>query len=102
MGAIDIYLVPSFAKLATTVPFLTNINFGANTGYINVPVGTYAIAAVPTGTVPISTTATLLNGAQISYASGSVRTIVLIDQPLVSTPAIQTVILHDYDSPSTN
>ena len=101
VGAVDLYLVPSSGKLATTAPFLSNINFGSNSGYINVPAGTYSIAVVPTGTVPISTTVTLLTGAQVGYSAGAVRTIVLIDQQIVTSPGVQAVVASDYDSPST-
>jgi hypothetical protein len=100
VGAVDIYLIPSGGKLTTTLPFLTDINFGTNTGYIDIPSGTYAIAVVPTGTVPVSTTVTLLTGAQVGYAAGAVRTVVLTDVQLTSTPAVYPVILDDYDSPS--
>ena len=100
VGAVDLYLIPSSGKLTTTSPFLTNINFNSNSGYINIPAGTYAIAVVPTGTVPISTTVTLLTGAQLGYSAGSVRTVVLIDQQIVTSPGVQAIVADDYDSPS--
>jgi hypothetical protein len=100
VGAVDIYLVPSSGKLLTTSPIATDVVFTGNTGYINVPAGTYAIAVVPTGTVPISTTVTLLTGAQIAYSAGAVRTVVLIDSQIVTTPAVQAIVADDYDSPS--
>jgi len=100
VGAVDIYLVPSTGKLLTTAPVATNIPFAGNTGYITVPAGTYAIAVVPTGTVPISTTVTLLTGAQIAYSAGAVRTVVLIDSQILTTPAVQAIVAADYDSPS--
>jgi hypothetical protein len=100
VGAVDIYLVPSTGKLLTTAPVATNIIFTGNTGYINVPSGTYAIVVVPTGTVPVSTTVTLLTGAQIAYSAGAVRTVVLIDSQILTTPAVQAIVAADYDSPS--
>ena len=100
VGAVDIYLIPSGGKLITTLPFVQNVTFGTNTGYINVPFGTYAIAVVPTGTVPIATTVTLLTGAQVGYSAGAVRTLILIDQQLVTTPGVQVITANDYDSPS--
>ena len=99
-GAVDLYLVPSSGKLTTTLPFITNVNFGTNTGYINIPPGTYAIAVVPAGTVPIATTVTLLSGPSVGYSSGAVRTLILIDQQLTTTPGIQVIVTDDYDSPS--
>ncbi len=99
-GAVDIYLVPSTGKLTTTLPFVTNVNFGSNTGYINVPAGTYAIAVVPTGTVPVSTTVTLMTGPSVGYLAGAVRTLVLIDQQVTTTPGVQAIVAPDFDSPS--
>ena len=81
-----------------------NLGFGANSGYIDLPEGTYAIAVVPTGTVLASSTVTLFSGAQIAYVSGAVRTIVLIDQAPVgaqhpaTTPAVQAIVAEDADA----
>lgn len=99
-GAVDIYIIPSSGKLLTTTPIATNVLFTGNTGYINVPDGTYAIAVVPAGTVPLSTTATLYTGSQIAYATGAVRTVVLIDAPIATTPAVTAIVASDYDSPN--
>ena len=102
VGAVDVYLVPSSGKLSTTalISNLTALTFGTNTGYINIPAGTYAIAVVPTGTVPVSTTVTLLSGPQVGYAGGAVRTVVLIDQIVTTTPGVAAFVAADYDSPS--
>lgn len=101
-GAVDIYLVPSTGKLATSSPIATNVTFTQNSGYLNVPVGTYTIIVVPAGTVPSTTTATttLYTGASIAYAAGAARTYVLIDSVLVTTPAVKVIEAKDYDSPS--
>lgn len=102
-GAVDVYLVPSSGKLTTTalISNLAGMNFGTNTGYINIPAGTYAIAVVPAGTVPVSTTVTLLTGPQVGYAGGAVRTVVLIDQVVSTNPGVAAFVADDYDSPST-
>jgi hypothetical protein len=103
-GAVDIYLVPSNGRPANTSAIATNLIFGANSGYISIPAGTYAIDIVPTGTTLVSSTVTLLSGAQISYESGAVRTVVLIDQELLGpqraglTPGVQTILLDDADA----
>jgi hypothetical protein len=103
-GAVDIYLVPRSGKPANTSPIAVNLSFGANSGYLPVPAGTYAIDVVPTGTTLVSSTVTLLSGAQIDYPSGAVRTIVLIDQEIVGpqhaalTPGVQTIIASDADA----
>jgi len=103
-GAVDIYLVPRNGRPANTQAIATNLSFGANSGYLSVPAGTYAIDIVPTGTVLVSSTVTLLSGAQVDYPSGSVRTVVLIDQEILGpqraglTPGVQTITLADADA----
>ncbi len=99
-GAVDIYLVPSSGKLATTAPLATGIAFAGHTGYINVPVANYALAVVPAGSVPVSTAVTLFAGPQVVYSAGAVRTVVLIDSPLASAPAVQAIVADDYDPAS--
>ncbi len=106
-GAVDVYLVPIAplsGKLTSTPPLVANLGFGSSSGYLNVPAGTYAIEVVPTGTALASSTVTLLSGAQINYASGAVRTIVLIDQETVGNqhaaliPAVQAIVADDADA----
>jgi hypothetical protein len=103
-GAVDVYLVPRNGRSANTSPIAINLSFGANSGYLSVPAGTYAIAIVPAGTTLVSSTVTLLSGAQIDYASGSVRTIVLIDQEIIGpqhaalTPGVETISVADADA----
>ena len=55
---------------------------------------------MPTGTIPTSTTVATYTGAQTTYPGGSARTIILIDQQLVTTPGLQVITAADYDSPA--
>jgi len=105
-GAVDVYLVPqasSLGKGSSLSPLAVNLGFGANSGYMDVPEGTYAIDVVPTGTALASTT-TLLSGAQIAYTSGAVRTVILIDQQTSGTqhislnPGVQAIVADDTDA----
>jgi hypothetical protein len=106
-GAVDIYLVPmasTVSKVMSTSPLAVNLGVGANSGYIDLPEGTYAIDVVPTGTLLASSTVTLLSGAQVDYASGAVRTVVLIDQqaPIAQhaepAPGVQAIVAADADA----
>lgn len=103
-GAVDVYLVPTSSRLVNTSPIAINLGFGANSGYLNVPEGTYAIDVVPAGTTLASSTITLMSGAQIAYTSGAVRTVVLIDQEILGmqhaalTPGVQAIIADDADA----
>jgi len=104
-GAVDVYLVGSGARLASTTPIATGLTFGAVEGYLNVPAGTYAIEIVPAGTVLSNTSATLLTGAQVEYLSGDVRTVIILDQELPSGHAagliagVSVVVADDADAP---
>ncbi len=106
-GAVDVYLVPIAplsGKFVSTPPLVVNLGFGSSSGYLTVLAGTYAIEVVPTGTTLASSTVTLLSGAQVSYASGAVRTIVLIDQQASAsqhaalTPGVQAIVADDADA----
>jgi hypothetical protein len=103
-GAVDVYLVPKSGKAANTSPIAVNLNFGVNSGYINIPEGTYALVVVPVGTTLASSTVTLLSGAQVDYASGAVRTVVLIDQEILGAqhaaliPGVQAIVADDVDT----
>jgi hypothetical protein len=99
-GAVDLYLVPSGSTIATTKPFLTDVTFNTNSGYINLPTGTYTLAALPANTVPTTTVATLYTGAAVAYGGGSAKTIVLIDTTVTTVPGIQVITADDYDPAS--
>ena len=100
ISAQDIYLVPAGQKLTAVTPVFTNITFGINTGYLNIPTGTYTLVMVPTGTIPASDTIATYTGAQITYSGGSASTVILIDQQIVTTPGLQVIIAPDYVSPT--
>jgi hypothetical protein len=100
-NAVDIYLVPAGQRLTSVTPLITGISFGANTGYVDVPTGTYSLIMLPTGTVPVGNTAAAYTGRQVTYPVGSARTIILIDQPLAATPGLQVITAADFD-PSAN
>ena len=94
--------MPQGGSLVATTPVLTGITFSRATNlprYINVPTGSYTIVVVPSGTVPVATTVTSYTGAVVTYPGGSARTVLLLDQQLVTTPGVQVVIANDYDSP---
>jgi len=98
ISAQDIYLVPAGQKLTAVTPIYTNITFSINTGYLNIPTGTYTLVMVPTGTVPASDTIATYTGAQVTYTGGSATTIILIDQQIVTTPGLQVITAPDFVS----
>ena len=99
-GAVDIYLLSPGETLADAKPITTNINLGANTGYLNAPAGTYSIVMLPAGTPALGDTPATYVGTQVSYVDGSARTIILIDQRQISGYHLQIITADDYDPPS--
>ena len=96
-GAVDLYLIPTGSTILTVTPYLTNVTFGQNTGYLNVPAGTYTLVALPAGTTPTATGSTFYTGAAVSYGGGVARTLILIDQVLITSPGVQVITADDYD-----
>jgi hypothetical protein len=97
-GAVDIYLLPSGSSFAAASPIASGLAFGGNTGYILAPAGTYSIVAFSAGSLPAATRP-VFTGSQAEYPSGSVRTIVLIDQlpaqSAASSPGLQLITADD-------
>ncbi len=100
IGSLDAYLVPAGKKLTDVTPVSTDLTFNVNTGYLNIPTGTYTLVLLPAGTVPTSTTVATYTGPQVTYTQGSATTIILIDQQLVTTPGLQVLSAPDYVSPT--
>jgi hypothetical protein len=48
----------------------------------------------------VATTVPLYTGAKATYAPGAARTLVLLDQQVVTEPGFQVITADDYDSPS--
>jgi len=96
-NAVDVYLVPAGESLTIVKPIATGMFFGSNSGYLTVPAGTYAIELLPAGTVVSAATVPLYTGARATYASGVARTLLLLDQPMATTPGPQVVVADDFD-----
>lgn len=96
-GALDIYFVPNGSHLSSIFPVRTGVGFGNSTGYIFAPAGTYSLVILPSGTVPNSSAQTLLRGPEETYASGSVRTVVLVDRAKPSERGLDEIVANDYD-----
>lgn len=99
-GALDVYLVPAGRKVTAVTPLKAGITLGTNTGYLNVPTGTYTLVLLATGTAPTGDTVAIYTGAQVAYAGGSATTIIVLDQQLVTTPGVQVISTTDYLSPT--
>ncbi len=98
-AAVDIYLIPAGQKLNAVTPLVGGIAFGVNTGYLNVPTGTYSLALLPSGVAPSSTTIGAYVGPQVTYPAGAARTIIFIDRALPSAAGLQVITANDFDHP---
>lgn len=97
---VDVYFVPAGSTITTASPVLTNVEFGTNSGYINVPSGIYSVVLLPTGSMPDATTVPIYTGAKVTYATGVVRTLILLDQQIVNEPGFQMITANDFDVPA--
>lgn len=103
-GGVDLYMVPGSGRLTATAAMRSGVAFGASTGYMLVPAGTYSLVVVPGGTAPTSQAVTLMIAPQASYAGGEVRTVVLVDRPVdrqrMESQGIDEIVVNDYDPSS--
>jgi hypothetical protein len=112
-GNVDLYMVPAGGRLTATAAMRSGLGFGASTGYMLVPAGTYSLVAVPTGTAPTNQAQTLMIAPQTSYAAGAARTVVLVDRvsereadpqadrQSPQTPGVDEIVTSDYDPQET-
>lgn len=72
--AVDVYAVPPYGSLGSATPVLTNVPFGAASGYLQVPSRNYAARVVPTGTKTVA-----IDSGRLALASGATLTVIAID-----------------------
>ena len=96
-GAVDLYMVPSGSTVSTAVPVATDVAFNANSGYVNIPAGSYTLVIVPTGTKSPASTSSLYTGPTVAYPGACARTLVLVDAKVTNVPSLNVVTLNDFD-----
>ena len=96
-GNVDLYMVPANGKLTATAAVRAGVAFGASTGYVLAPAGTYSLVVVPAGTAPTNQALPLMTGPQTTYAAGAVRTVVLVDHSNPAMPGVDEIVASDYD-----
>lgn len=89
-GPVDIYMVPNGVTLANAVPVVTNLPAGSVTGYVNFTSQTVSMIVTAAGatTVKYASPAIDLNG-------GEVRTVLLVDSQLATSPPVSAFIGSD-------
>jgi hypothetical protein len=91
-GAVDVYLVPSGATLATTVPIVTNLAAGAVSAYIGFPSQPVTMVITPTGV-----TTSKYSSPAIALYGGEVRTVLILDTKLTTNPPVNAILTDDAD-----
>ncbi len=91
-GAVDIYLVPAGVTLANSIPIVTALPVGGNSGYISFISQTVSMVVTPTGTITPRYTS-----APIALTGSEVRTALLVDTQLTSDPPVEAFIANDVD-----
>lgn len=95
-GAVDIYMVPTASTLANAVPLYKNLPIGQNTGYISFTSQAVTLYILPAGTaVSATTTTTYKSDGSFSLAGGEVRSVMIVDNQLVSNPPVSVVVAAD-------
>ncbi|MGA2537734.1 MAG: DUF4397 domain-containing protein [Terracidiphilus sp.] len=89
-GAVDIYMVPSGATLAESIPLVSDLGVGVSAGYVNFAAQTVTMVITPTGLATPSYTS-----AALALTGGEVRTVLIIDTQLTSNPPIQIYMAND-------
>ncbi len=69
-GDVDLYVLARGATLASAAPAFTNVAFKANTGYVSLAAGSYAVVVTPTGTRTPA-----IGPARIAVVNGGVYTL---------------------------
>ena len=94
-GAVDIFVTPPGADLATATPALAGVALRTAGAYITLPAGSYQVRAVPAGTPAEGRAAAVsINLPALALAGGTVRTLVTADDGTGATP-LRAFILAD-------
>jgi len=89
-GAVDVYFVPGTSTLAGTKPLVSDVAAGTVSGYINVPIGTYTVDVTPAGDIKSP-----YISSSLTFATGAVRTLLIMDAQLTTNPPVTVVIGND-------
>ncbi|HUA97632.1 MAG TPA: DUF4397 domain-containing protein [Terracidiphilus sp.] len=91
-GAVDVYMVPSGATLADSVPLVTALAVGSSAGYVSMASQTVTMVITPTGvTTPKYTSSSM------ALTGGEVRTVLILDTKLTSNPPVTATVADDVD-----
>ena len=90
VGAVDIYMVPSGVTLANAVPVVANLTAGSVTGYVNFISQGVNMIVTAAGTTTVKYTSPAIN-----LAGGEVRTALIMDTQLTTSPPLTVFVGND-------
>lgn len=89
-GNVDVYFVASGETFKGETPIVENFAPGLTTDYLNVPDGSYQLVVTKTGSIT-----PLYTGSSVTYASGEVRTMLIVDEPTIDQQPVNVVVGDD-------
>jgi len=90
VGAVDVYIIPTSSTIANSTVQCSALAVGSTCGYLSFTSQTVTLVIVPTGTVTNAYTS-----SSQALTGGEVRTVMIIDSQLTSSPAASVVIASD-------
>ena len=78
---VDIYVTAPGADLDVATPVLADVPYGAASGYLTVPAGTYQVRICPANTKTVA-----IDSNALTLAAGQIRTAVAVDSPGGGSP----------------
>ncbi|MEL7025429.1 MAG: DUF4397 domain-containing protein [Pseudomonadota bacterium] len=90
-GPVDIFATAPGTDITTVSPNFSNVPFRAETGYVQLPAGTYTVTVAPTGT-----TTAAIGPIDITLEAGGVYTAVARDATGSGTP-LGLILLDDFN-----
>ncbi len=99
-SALDVYFVTGTGLLASSLPVVTNLGYGANAGYVRVPAGgSFAVYAAPAGSSPMAAGVMKMSGANVSGAAGTAHTLILAEAATKESRGLYGIVLDDAETP---
>lgn len=94
-GSVDLYAVPNGTNLTESKPLIANAPVTYIGTYLSLQPGTYSFQIVPAGTVITPKTPLLFATKNAAFIQGQVRTLVLVDAQLTTSPPVNLLVASD-------
>lgn len=89
-GAVDVYYLAAGQSLGNATPVVQNLGPGQDSGYVNVPNGTYSLVVTRAGSMT-----PIFMGSRATYAGGEVRTMLIEDEPVSHVQPVRVIVGDD-------